>query len=112
MTRDQRSNGIRRLSALAQPVGDAILIDGDDRRLCSGIVVSDDFNEAAVARGSRVGHDHAKKRALLGTCTTQANDDHRRSPETDPRLALKSEVTLRKRRTSRSALHPKVVQVL
>src|ERR1035437_9105152 len=76
MPREQRPYGVGRLRALADPVVDALLLDIDERRLGARVVVAQDFDEAAVAGGARVGHHDAEERALLGTGTAQTNRYH------------------------------------
>ena len=67
---DQRADRVRRLRALLQPVVDALPVDVDEGRLGARIVVTEDLDEAAVARGARIGDDDAEERTLLRTCAT------------------------------------------
>src|ERR1043166_1193140 len=76
MTRNQRPNGIRRLRALLDPEVDALLVHLHDSRLGARVVMSEDLDERAVARGARIGDDDAKEGAFLGTGATQTNGDH------------------------------------
>src|SRR6185369_9826403 len=62
MARHQRPHRIGRPRAAAEPVVDALFVDLDDRRLRARIVVTEDFDEGAVARGPRIGHDDAEER--------------------------------------------------
>src|SRR5919197_5896715 len=73
---DQRPHRIGRLRALLQPVIDALLVDLHDGRLVARGVVSEDFDERAVARGARISDDDAEERTLLGSGATQTNDNH------------------------------------
>src|SRR5262245_27044751 len=76
MARDERAHRVRRLCALAEPVCEPLGVDSDHRWLRTWIVVTEDFDEAAVARRLGVGHDHTEKRTLLGTCPAQTNRQH------------------------------------
>src|SRR6266704_809109 len=73
---DERADRIRRLRAFAEPIRHAVGVDLDDRRLRTRVVIAEDFNEAAVACGPRVGHDHTEERTLFRTCPTQTDRDH------------------------------------
>ena len=66
MARDERANGIGRLRPFPEPVFDSLLcrpstIAGFDAR----VVVPEDFHEAAVARGARIGHHDTEEGTLL-----------------------------------------------
>src|SRR3954453_13121509 len=76
MTRDQRPHRVGRLRALLQPVVDPLGVDLHDRRLAARVVMSEDFDERAVARRARIGDDDAEERALLGSGATQTNGNH------------------------------------
>src|SRR5207302_3896732 len=56
----QRADRIRGLRPLLHPVVHALLIDVDEGRLRARIVVAEDLDEAAVARGARIGDDDAE----------------------------------------------------
>src|SRR5437870_4852365 len=92
MPRYQCTDRIRGLRPLFQPVIHALLIDVDKRRLRARIVVSEDLDEAAVARGARIGDDDAEERTLFGTCATKTNHNHLFSPHeiADFRLRIQS----------------------
>ena len=70
MTGDQRADGIRRLGALLDPEVHALFVDLDDGRLGARVVMTEDFDERAVARGAGIGDDDAKEGAFLGTGAT------------------------------------------
>src|SRR5665213_2919606 len=76
MTRHQRAHRIGRLRALADPVLHAFAVDLHDGRLGARVVVSENFDEGAVSRGARIGHDDAEERTFLGSCTTETNYQH------------------------------------
>src|SRR6476646_6224189 len=76
MTLDQRAHRIGRLRAFADPVVHALPLDVHEGRPGALVVVSEDFDERAVAGGAGIGDDDAEIRALLGTCATQTNGDH------------------------------------
>src|ERR1043166_5096958 len=76
MTLDQSANRIRRLRALPEPIVHALFVNPHDRGLRSRIVVAQDLDERAVARGARIGHDDAKKRTLLRSGPAQTDGYH------------------------------------
>ena len=59
---EQCDDGFGRLCTNAEPVLRAVRDDGDDRRLCLGVVGADLFDDAAVALGARVGDNDAIER--------------------------------------------------
>ena len=67
MPSNERAHRIGWLRPLLQPEVDALLVDVHAGRLGPRIVVSENLDEAAVARRARIGDDDAEKRALLGT---------------------------------------------
>src|SRR6267143_3083564 len=76
MPLDQRSHGVGRDRTLLQPEVDALFVDLDDGRLGARIVMSEDFDERAVARRTRIGDHDAEERTLFGSCAAQTNGDH------------------------------------
>src|SRR5882672_671521 len=76
MPLDQRSHSVGRDRTLLQPEVDALFVDLHDGRLGAGIVMSEDFDERAVARRTRIGDYDAEERTLLGSCAAQTNGDH------------------------------------
>src|SRR3984893_14671651 len=52
-------HGVRRLRAFLDPLRSLVGRDLDRRRIGQRVVMPDDFDEAAVARRARIGHDHA-----------------------------------------------------
>src|SRR6185369_12456212 len=76
VTLDQRTHRIGRLRAFADPVVDALLLHVHEGRAGARVVMSEDFDERAVAGGPGIGDDDAEVRTLLGTGATQTNGDH------------------------------------
>src|SRR5882672_4967307 len=76
MPLDQRSHSVGRDRTLLQPEVDALFVDLDDGRLGARIVMSEDFDERAVARRTRIGDHDAEERTLFGSCAAQTNGDH------------------------------------
>ena len=48
-----------------QPLDGLVVVDGERRRILTGVVVTEDLDEAAVARRTRVSRDDAVLRLLL-----------------------------------------------
>src|SRR4030095_9321314 len=67
---------VGRHRAALEPEIDALLVHLDDGGLGARGVVSEDFDERAVARRAGIGDDDAEERTLLGSCPTQTNRDH------------------------------------
>ena len=59
---DQALHGIRRLSALRDPVGDAIGLQDNLAGVRPGVVVADDLDELAISPRARIGNDNAVAR--------------------------------------------------
>jgi len=77
----QLSNALRRLGTLAQPVGSALLIDGqlDFSTRGDRIEETDTLYEATVARIAAVGHGEVVEGALFGAATSETNSYMRTS---------------------------------
>jgi hypothetical protein len=73
---NQRSDGVGRTRALANPILQPIAIDLDLRRLASRIVVPEYLNEAPVSRIASFNHDNPEVRTLFRPHFPQPNCEH------------------------------------
>ncbi len=73
---EQAAHGIGRLRALCQPLFGFVFVDFDGARFGARIVVSENFDEPAVARRARVGDDETIRRLFLGAHAAQSDSYH------------------------------------
>src|SRR5580765_544414 len=77
---DEAAHGIARLSARPEPVFHALGVQLNLRGLLEGVVGSDRFHNATVARLAALNHYHAIKRLLFLSEPRQTNRQHKNTP--------------------------------
>src|SRR5436309_2606670 len=103
---------VGRLSALAEPVLDLVLVELDRRRLGLGVVAPDDLDEPAVARRARIGHHDAVDRVLLRAHPRQSHSHCHLLPRLSLRLALVLGPAHGRRAAVRKCGHPALPHLL
>ena len=73
---DERSDGGGRLSALGEPVVNALEVELEILILDLGIIPTQDFKELAVTRAALIGGDDTVGRMVLATSTTHSDLYH------------------------------------
>ena len=73
---EETPHGIRRLRSLGEPLARLRFVDDDGSRFGARIVVTENLDEAAVARRARVGHDESIRRLFLRAHAAQSNSYH------------------------------------
>src|SRR5262245_40873493 len=72
-SREQDADRVRGLGPLPDPLRGLVQLDVNRGRRGQRVVVPDDFDEASIARGARIGNDYAIRRLLAASRPSESN---------------------------------------